>query len=105
MNEVTYKFSTYPSRFLGYQAKKQDTGTVTLYISSIWNEAEKFDDFLEIFLDTLILERICLERGFQKIRMKNRCKPFTVRSPYNGNEVEFPCKMSYIATLMVIDEK
>lgn len=104
--KVEYKISLYPSKFLGYQSKNQDTGKITLYISSIWKwvhswrwtsyfiepEATEimFDDFLNEFLYTMILERICLERAFQKIRMKKRCEEF------NG----FTCKMDYIATLI-----
>jgi len=31
--------------------------------------------FIKTFIFLIILERICLERGFQKIKMKNRCNP------------------------------
>jgi hypothetical protein len=84
--QVDYYLSLYPSKFLGYQAKAQNTGKVTLYISTIWNQMQdstpfeySLDEFFYVFVDnliyTLILERVCIERAFQKIRMKDRCNP------------------------------
>lgn len=72
---VEYKISSYPSKFAGYQSKKQTNGTVKIFISTLWKYAPNFDDFLFQLNYIIILERICLERGFQKIRMKNRCNP------------------------------
>ena len=73
--EIFYKISTFPSKFLGYQEKKGKNGTIKLFITSIWGISQDFNKFLEEMIFTLILERICLERAFQKIRMKNRCNP------------------------------
>jgi hypothetical protein len=93
---VEYQVSIYPSRFFGYQSKKQTNGIVKSFIGNIWREAkegindlklkldlpildDESNDVFEWFLDNLnyiiILERICLERSFQHIRMKERCKP------------------------------
>lgn len=73
---IKYKISTYPSKFMGYHSKNKENGEVKLYILTIWKSSlNKFDDFVYIINHIIILERICLERAFQKIRMKNRCKP------------------------------
>lgn len=104
--KVEYKISLYPSKFIGYQSKKGNKGCVKLYISPIWKYIHSlrwktyfdedwiiefmFDEFINELLYTMLLERICLERGFQKIKMKKRCKE------YNG----FRCKMDYITTLI-----
>ena len=104
--EVDYKISTYPSKFIGYQSKNKDRGEIKIFISSIWKWVHSWrwakyfvdDEAIEIMLDdfvnemvfVLILERICLERAFQKIRMKERCKPFS----------DFSCKMEKIAYFM-----
>ena len=105
--EVDYKISLHPSKFAGYQSKNKNKGEVKIFVSSIWkwvhswrwtsyfikDEATEimFDDFVNELKFTLILERICLERAFEKIRMKNRCKPFE----------NFYCKMEKIAYLML----
>lgn len=75
MTNIEYKISTYPSKFAGYQSKSGMNGKVTMYISTIWNYSENFDDFVNYIVFIVILERICLERAFQKIRMKGRCNP------------------------------
>jgi len=72
---IRYKISTYPSKFGGYHSKNKENGIITAYITRIWNQCQDFDNFVSDFIYINILERICLERGFQKIRMKNRCKP------------------------------
>ena len=79
---MTYKISLYPSKFVGYQFKSGATGEVKVFISTIWNHSITFEDFLEKIIYITILERICLERAFQKIRMKNRCKPFCKMEKY-----------------------
>ena len=100
LNNVEYKISLHPSRFVGYQSKNGNRGEVKLYVGTLWFnnsfEEEKdfekdFEWFLEDFIHTLILERICLERAFQKIRLKNRCGSFHT----------FTCKMDYITSIMM----
>ena len=88
MTEVEYKVSLYPSKFLAYQSKARGNGEVKAYISTIWKMCDS--DFFRFvyWLDFLIvLERICLERGFQKVKMTNRCKPYK----------NFTCKMEWVA--------
>lgn len=75
MTEVEYIVSLHPSDYVGYQSKNKNNGIVKLHISTIYNNSDDFDDFVNYCVFTLVLERICLERGFQKIRMKNRCHP------------------------------
>ena len=80
------------SRFEGYQAKKGENGTVKIFITSF--NLENFDDFVDDFIWVMILERICLERAFQHIRMKDRCKPAFI------DGIEMPCKMAVITMQM-----
>lgn len=75
MTEIEYKISLYPSKCAAYQSKNKDKGEIKLYISTIWKHSKNFDYFVQWIIYYTIVERICLERAFQKIRMKNRCKP------------------------------
>ncbi len=80
MNEleenVEYIVSIYPSKFHGYQYKKQKNGIVKSYISTIWEDYPNFDIFTKIFCVIQVQERYCLERAFQRIRIKGgACKP------------------------------
>lgn len=84
---VKYKVSLYPSQYTAYHSTKGKTGEVKLYISTIWDFSRNFKKFVRISIFLTVLERICLERAFQKIKMKNRCKD------YKGH----PCKMQYLA--------
>ena len=92
MIEIEYKISLHLSKFLAYQSKNKNKGIVKLFISVIWKYVRKDFDRFVIWINYLtILERICLERAFQKIRMKNRCKPYK----------DFLCKIEQIAYLML----
>ena len=88
MTNVEYKVSLYPSKYVGYQSKAQGDGIVKTYISTIWKMCDS-DFFKFVFwLDFItVLERVCLERGFQKIKMINRCKPYKKHN----------CKMEWVA--------
>lgn len=96
---VKYRYSLHDSRFLGYQAKSGASGTVTLYITSIWKYTRDVDEFIDQLNFILVLERICLQRGLEGIRMRGRCKEIDVE--HEGRKYTFPCVMSYIAALMV----
>ena len=78
---VSYNVSSYPSKFEGYQSKRGSRGTgdidakITLFVGEIWKHAGGvFDEFIDHINDILLIERICLERSFQKIRLPSRCK-------------------------------
>lgn len=82
--EVEYKISMYPSRFHGRQYKLRNKGCVTIFVLSLWDHTyEKkldmdtnFSDFVSDLISIIIMERICLETGFQKIRIKGgSCNP------------------------------
>ncbi len=90
---VEYIVSSYPSKFLGYKSKNGSKGTVKSYVTSIWNSLEKkeFDAFVKVLIYIMLLERVCLERGFQKIRIRERCKFF------DKDGIYYACKMEYIA--------
>lgn len=83
---VDYDVSLFNSKFCAYQSKKGAQGNVKIFISTIYDENNDFDDFVSSIIYFTVLERICLERGFQKIKMKNRCKP---------------CKIKKYATIML----
>jgi len=77
--QVTYEISLNPSRFMGYQSKNKQKGMVKIFPINIFNAIPDFKIFVEEIIYFTILERICLERGFQKIRIKNRCDPCKMR--------------------------
>lgn len=97
---VEYKISLYPSKFLGYQSKKGNEGMVKIFISTIWKEShDNFYEFL-LYLDYItLIERICLERAFQKIKMKDRCEVYTEKIDEDIT-MEYACKMEYVAYKM-----
>lgn len=89
LGKIDYLISTKINRFLGYQSKKGDFGCVKAFISGIWEitsewtENLKGGDHFEWFVKCLCLmiihERYCLERAFQKIRIKGgMCTPCCV---------------------------
>jgi hypothetical protein len=71
----------------------KDIGRITLYLIPLWDDAidhslfkehDEFNTCLEKFIDylnfTYVLERVCIERAHEKIRIKGgRCKPCCVR--------------------------
>jgi len=71
---IKYKISLKNSKFWGYQSKSGNAGSITLFVSNIYEKSTDFDDFIRKYIITQLTERICLERAFQKIRLKNRCK-------------------------------
>jgi len=98
MNEVDYIISLYPSKFDGYQSKKGNIGEIKAFISNLWKNAiedsiklsEKPFDLFVIYLNIIFInERYCLERAFQKIKIKGgMCKPCCVSSLMD-NTVEY----------------
>lgn len=88
---INYKISTYPSKFAGYQSKKGGVGTITMYIVSIWSCAKNLPAFIRDLIWTGLIERICIETAFQRIRIKGgKCS-----KKYDGM-----CVMEYIANEM-----
>ena len=76
---------------------KGDHGQITLFIPSIWDDARKHSDFqecdhleevMEDFIGALVfgylMERVCLERAHDRIRVKGgRCNPCCVAKTVN----------------------
>lgn len=95
MSNIKLKISLYKSKSLGYQSKKGLEGKITLFISNIYDYSKQdFDIFVKCLNYTYLLERICLERAFHKIRMKERCEKF---------KGLFSCKMDYIVWNMILE--
>jgi len=88
MTEVDYKISLHPSKSDGYQSKKGLEGGIKAFITNIWNKTKEWAkenqiDHFKLFVDyinlTFICERYCLERAFQKIKIKGgMCNPCCV---------------------------
>ena len=86
MSEVEYKISIKASKFSGYQSKKGNQGYVKAFVSNLWKQAMEWHEKevrFQLFVDSLcyifIHERFCLERAFQKIRIKGgMCNPCCV---------------------------
>ena len=51
MTEVEYKVSLNSSRFLGYQSKKKQKGTVKVFAHNIFNVTSDFDDFVREIIE------------------------------------------------------
>jgi hypothetical protein len=88
--EVEYRLSLNWGKWPAYWNIKKDLGTITQYLPSLWGEACNhsmffetdhpdicFDNFMQELIYTEIVERICIERAHEGIRMKGRtrCKP------------------------------
>lgn len=84
--------STHPSKFAGYQAKAGSRGKITLYVQTLWMDAGGDEDrFIDGLAYVYLLERVCLERAFQRIRMTDRCEPV--------------CKLLRVADLMMYPDE
>lgn len=72
---IEYLISTHLSKFPAYHSKNQNEGIVKIFISTLWDQTHTIDLFTKELIFFTLLERICLERAFQGIKMKNRCNP------------------------------
>ena len=80
--ETDYKISLYPSKYHGWW---RPTGKINIYISSIWNgmkdslkdspEDERIDEFMQDMSNVILIETICLYRGKNRLKVKNKCTP------------------------------
>jgi len=87
---VEYKVSTHKSKYEGYHSKKGNIGSVKAFISNLWHDViqyskrldiDIFDLFVESLITTYICERFCLERAFQRIRIKGgACNPCCIKN-------------------------
>lgn len=99
---INYIISIYPSKFDGYQSKKGNQGYITAYISNLWDHAKNgfcgigpFQLFVNLLNSIFIHERYCLERAFQKIRIKGgMCNPCCVKNIVN-NTIEYLFGLNY----------
>jgi hypothetical protein len=82
--EIEYAISTHPSRFMGYQEKSGTRGTIKLYVASIYKQYEEEGEppFVDLLIFYMLVERFCIERAFQHVRMHQRCKPECKIAPY-----------------------
>lgn len=73
---VKYTISTNFAKFHGYQSKKGERGEIKLFVAEIWKDCSNFEDFVIAISHILTIERYCLERAFNKIRIKGgMCNP------------------------------
>ncbi len=86
MSDIDFLVSTKINKFLGYQSKKGNDGYVKSYVSNIWditsdwvkilNNGEHIAWFVRFLILMIIHERYCLERAFQRIKIKGgMCNP------------------------------
>ena len=78
--DINYKISFYKAKTMARWNINKDKGNIILYISNIWNMIDKkskvFEYFVEWCIYFTLMERICLERAFNKIKIKGgRCNP------------------------------
>ena len=97
--DVEYKVSLHKGEHGGRWNINKDKGTITFNLPLLYNFSKKmiakwrgYDDcpngypceeaiinyFIEQLIETDLIERVCIERAHQKIRLKgrSRCKPF-----------------------------
>ena len=108
MTNVEYLISIHPSKFHGYQSKKDQNGYVKAFITPIWNatkEWSELDDtnhyglFIDMLIYIIIHERYCLERAFQKIRIKGgMCNPCCITNLTDNT-------MAYLYNLLKFEVK
>ena len=78
--KVNYKTSLFPSKKAARWNINKEKANITIYITNIWNDSKDFDDFVEGCIFFTLVERICIERAYNKIRIKGgRCNPCCVR--------------------------
>lgn len=83
--EVKYVISLHDSKFGGYQSKSNNKGIVKAYVSTIYKGSYDYDTFVIHLIHIILHERICLERAFNKIRIKGgMCNPCCVESIANS---------------------
>jgi len=79
MLDVNYKVSLYNSISQARWNINKDKGNVILFISNIWKESKNYEHFVQWIIYYTLIERICLERAYNKIRIKGgRCNPCCV---------------------------
>ena len=81
MIEVEYKFLLSNGKYIGYQSKKENKGIVKVNLSNLYNISYGFYSFVLNLIEIIIHERYCLERCFNKIRIKKgMCNPCCIRN-------------------------
>ncbi len=79
--KVKYKISLFPAKNMARWNINKEKGNIIIYISNIWNNnrTKGFISFVEWCIYFILIERICLERAHNKIRIKGgRCNPCCV---------------------------
>ena len=81
MTEINYKISLSKAKTPAHWNINKDKGNIIIYVSNIWKESTSYISFIYWLIYYDIIERICLERAFNKIRIKGgRCNPCCVRN-------------------------
>jgi len=95
--DVEYKYSLSTAKTSGRWNVNKDKGQITFNLEILYNHSKRSIDkfisqgrsygqedienlFIINLIETELVERICIERAYQKIRLKghSRCKPFCV---------------------------
>lgn len=88
MLDVNYKVSLHKAKTPARWNINKDKGNIILYIGNIWssinnvlNDSNIYEYFIEWSILYILMERICLERAFNKIKIKGgRCNPCCVEN-------------------------
>lgn len=77
---IQYIVTTNYGKSFGYQSKKGLDGIVKLFLPNIWDDTNNFFGFVLRIILTTLWERNCLERCFNKIKIKGgMCNPCCVQ--------------------------
>ena len=80
---IDYAVTTNPSsKYLAIYFTNNGNGLIMSYISPIWNNNPNFKQFIRKLIFIEIIERICMEIKFQKIKIKNSCRPVCKLNKY-----------------------
>ena len=96
--ETDYNISLYPSKYHGWW---RPNGKINIYVGTIWNamnedyldstEDDKVDEFIKDMSNVMLVETICLYRGKNRLKVKNKCTPH--------------CKVARLANYLVFPDE
>ena len=94
INEIMYTVSARHCTHMGYHSKRGTTGIVRVNACEIWKGSPSVEKFTRMLCFITLLETICIHRAFNKVHVKNRCKPITI------DTLRYDCVVDWVATEM-----
>lgn len=73
--DIEYRVSLFKGKYTAYHNTNKNKGTITIYLTNLETKDKSFELIVSEMVFLFLLERVCVERGRNNIRMKNRCNP------------------------------